>query len=104
MLKRASLLGAAMSFGLLLTGCTPTLDTSSQEAMEKSVAAMTKDMTAEQRVELQKAMMVITASAMGNGMKSGGMLLGAAKIEDAIKDLHGMTVDEIIAKAKSIKK
>jgi PBP1b-binding outer membrane lipoprotein LpoB len=101
MLKKLNVFLLAVPLALFLTGCAPKLDTSSKEAMEKSVAAMTADMTAEQKVKLQEAMLKISFSAVGSA--SGNLLLGAAKAEEAIKKLDGMTADEIIETAKNIK-
>lgn len=98
MLKKRSILLLAVSLALLLTGCTPKFDASSKEAMEKSMSAMTADMTAEQKVKLQEAMMRISFSAAASA--SGNILLSAAKAEEAMKKLDGMTADEIIEAAK----
>lgn len=103
MLKRVGLLGAAVCLSLFLTGCTPTLDTSSEESIQKSLTEMTKGMTAEQKVKLQEAMMKISFSAIASGVESKNLLLGAAKAEEAIKQLDGMTSDEIIETAKKLK-
>lgn len=101
MLKKLNIFLLAVPLALFLTGCAPKLDASSKEAMEKSVAAMTADMTAEQKVKLQEAIMKISFSAVS--ASSGNFLLGAAKAEEAIKKLDGMTADEIIETAKKIK-
>jgi PBP1b-binding outer membrane lipoprotein LpoB len=101
MLKKLNVFFLVVPMALFLAGCAPKLDTSSKESMEKSVAAMTADMTAEQKVALQQAMMKISLSAIGSA--SGNFLLGAAKAEESMKKLDGMTADEIIETAKKIK-
>lgn len=80
-------------FALALAACSsePTLDASSEEAMEKSVEIMTVDMTEAEKMAFG---MAIASIAMEVGFANMG---DEEKMEAAIKEkLDGKTVQEIL--------
>jgi hypothetical protein len=98
--QQTQLKGCAMKklgFVLLMfvIGCSgkPTFDASSEEAAEASVKAMNETMTEEEKQQLTRSMFaVVMASNMGEKPNR----------EEMYKCLHGMTADEIHAKAAAI--
>lgn len=78
-----------------------TLDTSSSEAMEASIEAMTAGMSDEQQSEFGAALAGIM---MIKGLQTMGQNLSDAETRQAMLDeLHGLTAAEIIAKAEAMK-
>lgn len=94
--------------GLMLVACgdsgsfdsSVTLDTSSEEAMEASIDAMTEGMDDTGKQELAGALATIM---MIRGLEMMGQDLSREETQARmVEGLHGLTAAEIIAKAKAL--
>lgn len=96
-LKSAILVLAA----LLVVACgngEPTLDTSSEEALETSYTQITEEMSDEQRNQFDEALGTVYMLGALQHMNSG---LSESEIMDEMnKQVHGRSADEIIAMAE----
>jgi len=100
-MKQISML--VLAAALLVSGCggggSQKIDASSNEAMQKSVQAITKNMSAAEKKEFEDAMMAIAAKHIfGNMFKE-----GVDSEKEALKAVDGKTASEIIAEAKKIR-
>jgi hypothetical protein len=88
--------------GLLLlvfvVGCgAPTLDTTSEESMKKSIDAMGAKLTDQEKGQLAGALLMHTMSKAFSAEGAGG----DQKPHEICKELHGLTAEQIIAKGKA---
>ncbi len=99
---RNVLLVLALFSVMFLAGCGEnTLDTSSDEAMEKSVNKMTESLSEEKKTEFEKALVKIL---MCEGMAAMTSGKDESEIEDKMKKLlDGKTVDGVIELSKEYK-
>ena len=85
-----------------LAACAPTIDGSSEEAMEASIDAMKESLPAEQQAEFEQALQLIAM----DGMNLGDLMQGEKGAEQIIQryaeDLDGLTAEEVIAKGEAI--
>ncbi len=82
----------------LVVGCggAPTLDTSSEASFKSSMEAMAKNMSEEEK---QKFAASVAMHGMGNMFQS-AMSGEKKELHDMLKDLHGLTAQQIIAKGQ----
>jgi len=85
---------------LTLAGCNaePRIDASSDAALKASLKKMDEKLTEKKKQELAHATMILTMPQMTNAPPDSSA--PQATKESVYKTLHGMTADEIIAKAK----
>ncbi len=100
-MKRALLLSVCL---MTLVGCGggATIDASSQAAFDASIERLSKDLEPQKAMEFQASIVMVMLSSVDVTD------LMSASSPDAMqeklqKELHGLTVDEVIAKAKSLK-
>ncbi len=94
-------LSAILLAALLLTACgggEPTLDTSSDEALETSYAQITDGMSDQRRDEFDEALGTVYMLGALQHMNSG--MSETEIMEKMNEDVHGKSADEIIAMAK----
>ena len=85
---------------LVITGCDsqPRLDASSDATLKTSMKKIDEKLTDKKKEELARATMVLTTPLM---MRAAADKSAPTPTKEALyKPLHGMTADEIIAKAK----
>lgn len=95
-MKKTIYLIIVASFAFLLSACgAPTIDASSEEAMQESMEEVTKDMTEAEKTEFGMAFMQVSMKvAMGN-------MSDPEKAEEALKEaLDGKTAEDIIEMGK----
>jgi hypothetical protein len=85
---------------LTLAGCNaePRIDASSEATLKASMKKMDEKLTEKKKQELAHATMILTIPQMTNVAPDSSA--PQATKESVYKTLHGMTADEIIAKAK----
>lgn len=101
MLKQFNML--VLAAALLAAGCSggssKKIDGSSQEAMQKSVEEITKNMSADEKKKFEDAMLAIAAKHIfGNMFKE-----GSEPEKEALKAVDGKTAAEIIAEGEKIR-
>lgn len=92
MIRNTVLVGLGL-FTLLLSGCTPTIDSSSQEKYEQSLVAMSKGLSTGELSVLTQAVSIVQGNTKDNPLLS-------REANDRNK-LSGMTREQIVNKAKS---
>ena len=95
-MKKISYLLIACAMTLLLTACgAPTIDASSEQAMQESMEEITKDMTEAEKTEFGMAIMSVSMKVAMSNMGN------PEKAEEAVQEaLDGKTAEEIIAMSK----
>lgn len=90
---------------LFLTGCSDlTLDASTQETLQASMAKIQQSLPDAKRTEFAHAMNTIVEQQMNTALLMGSNRPPALEIEDRLrKSLHGKTADEVIKEAAAIK-
>ena len=83
---------------MLVVGCggAPTLDASSEESLKSSMEAMAKNLSEEEK---QKFAASVAMHGMGN-MFQAAMSGEEKELHAMLKDLHGLTAQQIIAKGQ----
>jgi hypothetical protein len=82
---------------VVVVGCgAPTLDTTSEESMKRSMDAMSAKLSQEDQGQLAGALVIHSMSKALDAMKAGGK----AAPHEMCKELHGLTAQQIIAKGK----
>ncbi|WP_223579720.1 DUF6694 family lipoprotein [Kangiella taiwanensis] len=95
-MKKITYLLIACAMTLLLTACgAPTIDASSEQAMQESMEEITKDMTEAEKTEFGMAIMAVSMKVAMSNMGN------PEKAEEAVQDaLDGKTAEEIIEMSK----
>lgn len=95
-MKKISYLLIACAMTLFLTACgAPTIDASSEQAMQESMEEITKDMTEAEKTEFGMAIMSVSMKVAMSNMGN------PEKAEEAVQEaLDGKTAEEIIAMSK----
>ena len=95
-MKKITYLLIACAKTLLLTACgAPTIDASSEQAMQESMEEITKDMTEAEKTEFGMAIMAVSMKVAMSNMGN------PEKAEEAVQDaLDGKTAEEIIEMSK----
>ena len=84
-------------FLVVVVGCgAPTLDTTSEESMKRSMDAMSAKLHKEDQGQLAGALMIHSMSKAFDAIKAGGK----AEPHELCKELHGLTARQIIAKGR----
>lgn len=97
-----------IALSLALVGCgsdEPKLNASSEKAFEASIEKMTENLSREEMIELQEALVVLISNkidmeSMMRAARNGNIQELQEKSQKPYRDLHGLTAKEIIAKAK----
>jgi 5-carboxymethyl-2-hydroxymuconate isomerase len=94
--------------GLLITGCKPTLDGTSEESLTISIAKMKQSMNEEEKAKFESAMAVVFFSELDLGKAMQAAFKGEEFDAEAYADsmrlaLDGMTADDIIERADEIR-
>ena len=94
----------ALLAGCLL-GCQPTIDGSSPQASEASLAEIKQQLSLEDRTRLDEAVRAIVARELGSSMRGGfGSASDAHDVDLRIAEiLDGKTVSEVIAYAENLR-
>jgi len=95
-MKKITYLLIACAMTLLLTACgAPTIDASSETAMQESMEEITKDMTEAEKTEFGMAIMAVSMKVAMSNMGN------PEKAEEAVQEaLDGKTAEEVIEMSK----
>ena len=95
-MKKIINLLTVLAFALILTACgAPTIDASSEKAMQESMEEITKDMTEAEKTEFGMAIMAVSMKVAMSNMGN------PEKAEEAVQEaLDGKTAEEVIEMSK----
>ncbi len=88
---------------LLLTGCEPTVDASSEESLMSTIQEIKKSLPEEKRKDFDKAVMTVAFADVELGALMAGIQDEDTLLKTAKEKLDGKTADEIFAKAKVVR-
>ncbi len=95
----------ALWVGSLVACHGPTIDGSSSQTTEASVAVVKQELAPEDQVRLEEALRTIVARELGSAMRGGfGTPSGAHDVDERVAALlHGKTAAEVIAYAEDLR-
>ncbi len=87
---------------LLVTGCEPTIDASSEESVKTSIKQVKESLPEDRQKEFQDAVATVAFSDADMGAMMAGLQDGESLIDAAKTKLDGKSADEIFAMAEEV--